>query len=109
MFKRGQSGTRITSRGMQLQPYAEKPVAISTEMKAQFRTNVPKQGTLPIGIADALAYLWLDVLSQKWRAQYSLIFQPLNVTFKFHTSNSVPGLLARSARQLIDKHRTSWA
>jgi DNA-binding transcriptional LysR family regulator len=62
LFKRDQSGTRITARGMQLQPYAEKLVAISTEMKAQLRTNVPKQGTLRIGIADTLAYLWLDVL-----------------------------------------------
>ncbi len=67
LFKRDQSGIRITAHVTQLQPYAEKIVAISTEMKVQLRTNVHKKGILRIGIADTLAYLWFDVLLQKWR------------------------------------------
>lgn len=73
LFQRDKSGTRLTARGMQLLPYAEKLLAISQEMKAQLKTDAPERGSLRIGIADTLAHLWLTELMQAWRTQYPLM------------------------------------
>lgn len=73
LFQRDKSGTRLTARGQQLLPYAEKLLAISQEMKEQLQTETPEKGTLRIGIADTLAYLWLTPLVKAWREEYPLI------------------------------------
>lgn len=73
LFKRDQSGTMLTARGMQLLPFAEKLVAISNEMKAQLQDEAPQQGVFRIGIADTVAHLWLRDLLEVWRDQHPLI------------------------------------
>lgn len=73
LFQRDKSGTRLTARGQQLLPYAEKLLAISQEMKEQLQTETPEKGILRIGIADTLAYLWLTPLVKAWREEYPLI------------------------------------
>lgn len=73
LFVRDKSGTRLTARGTQLLPYAEKLLAVSQEMKAQIQQDTPQQGTIRIGIADTLAHLWLAPLLQHWREQHPLI------------------------------------
>ncbi len=79
LFLRDKGGTRLTPRGMQLLPYAEKLMAISREMKAQLREGVPERGSLRIGIADTLAQLWLGPLLRRWREQHPLIEFELNI------------------------------
>ena len=73
LFKRDQSGTKLTARGRQLLPYAERLVAISNEMKAQLQDDAPQQGIFRIGIADTVAHLWLRDLLRVWREQHPLI------------------------------------
>jgi len=73
LFKRDQSGTKLTARGMQLLPFAERLVAISNEMKAQLQDDAPQKGVFRIGIADTVAHLWLRDLLKVWREQHPLI------------------------------------
>ena len=73
LFVRDKSGTRLTARGTQLLPYAEKLLAISQEMKEQIQQDTPQRGSLRIGITDTLAHLWLAPLLQHWRQQYPLM------------------------------------
>lgn len=73
LFIRDKSGTRLSSRGIQLLPYAEKLLAISQEMKQQLAEENPQRGTLRIGIADTLAHLWLSELLKHWQEQHPLI------------------------------------
>ena len=73
LFKRDQSGTKLTARGRQLLPFAERLVAISNEMKVQLQDDAPQQGIFRIGIADTVAHLWLRDLLEVWREQHPLI------------------------------------
>ena len=73
LFIRDKSGTRLSPRGVQLLPYAEKMLAISQEMKQQVSEDSPQKGTLRIGIADTLAHLWLSPLLKHWQEQYPLM------------------------------------
>ncbi|MGH1372201.1 MAG: LysR family transcriptional regulator [Cellvibrionaceae bacterium] len=73
LFIRDTGGTRLTSRGQQLLPYAEKLVEISREMKNQISQEVPDTGCIKVGIADTLAYLWVGPLLSHWRHQFPLI------------------------------------
>ncbi|RTE66357.1 LysR family transcriptional regulator [Amphritea opalescens] len=73
LFIRDKSGTRISSRGMQLLPYAEKLLAISQEMKQQITDQNPQKGTLRIGITDTLGHLYLSPLLQQWQQQHPLM------------------------------------
>ena len=73
LFIRDKSGTRLSPRGIQLLPYAEKLLAISQEMKQQVAEENPQKGTLRIGIADTLAHLWLSPLLKHWQEQHPLM------------------------------------
>ncbi|MDP6969700.1 MAG: LysR family transcriptional regulator [Gammaproteobacteria bacterium] len=73
LFKRDQSGTQLTTRGMQLLPYAERLVAITNEMKSQLNNKAPEEGIFRIGIADTVAHLWLTDLLKVWREQHPMI------------------------------------
>ena len=73
LFIRDTGGTRLTSRGQQLLPYAEKLVDIAREMKSQISEEVPETGCIKVGIADTLAYLWVGPLLSHWRQQFPLI------------------------------------
>jgi DNA-binding transcriptional LysR family regulator len=73
LFIRDKSGTRLSSRGVQLLPYAEKLLAISQEMKQQIAEENPQKGTLRIGIADTLAHLWLSPLLKYWQEHHPLV------------------------------------
>ncbi|MCV6588969.1 MAG: LysR family transcriptional regulator [Marinobacterium sp.] len=73
LFVRDKSGTRLTARGTQLLPYAEKLLAISQEMREQIQQDTPQRGTVRIGITDTLAHLWLSSLLQHWQQQYPLM------------------------------------
>ncbi|MDO6562163.1 LysR family transcriptional regulator [Amphritea sp. 1_MG-2023] len=73
LFYRDKSGTRISSRGMQLLPYAEKLLAISQEMKQQITDQNPQKGILRIGISDTLAHLYLSSLLKQWQQQHPLM------------------------------------
>ena len=70
LFKRDQSGTKLTARGRQLLPFAERLVSISNEMKAQLQDDAPQQGVFRIG---TVAHLWLRDLLKVWREQHPLI------------------------------------
>lgn len=95
LFIRDKSGTRLTSRGTQLLPYAEKLLAISQEMKAQIQQDTPQQGTIRIGIADTLAHLWLAPLLAHWRNQHPLI------SFEI-TSDVTPTLIKQLQNHQLD-------
>lgn len=73
LFMRDTGGTRLTARGQQLLPYAERLVAISREMRDQVSEGVPDRGTIRVGIADTLASLWLADLLRHWREQFPLV------------------------------------
>ncbi|WP_027859572.1 LysR family transcriptional regulator [Marinobacterium jannaschii] len=73
LFIRDKSGTRLSARGTQMLPYAEKLLAISQEMKSQLKQDTPDRGILRIGIAETLSHLWLSDLLNHWRKQHPLI------------------------------------
>ncbi len=70
LFSRDKGGTRLTSRGRQLLPYAQKLVGINVEMKNQLKQDVNEAGSVRIGIADTLAQLWVSPLLKKWRQEF---------------------------------------
>jgi DNA-binding transcriptional LysR family regulator len=73
LFARDKGGTRLTARGQQLLPYAEKLVAVYNEMKTQIHDDSPEKGLVRIGVTDTLAHLWLTRLLQDWRETFPLI------------------------------------
>lgn len=73
LFVRDKSGTRLSPKGVQLLPYAEKILAISHEMKEQLGDDQLQKGNVRIGIADTLAHLWLARLMEHWQEQHPLI------------------------------------
>ena len=73
IFIRDKSGTRLTAKGVQLLPYAEKILAISYEMKDQLSDDQQQRGNIRIGITDTLAYIWLASLLEHWQAQHPLL------------------------------------
>jgi len=95
LFSRDKSGTRLTDQGRQLLPYAEKLLAINTEMKAKINPQQVHRGTLRIGIADTLAHLWLSGLLKTWQQQHP------QMTFEF-TSDVTPELVRQLQRHQLD-------
>lgn len=91
LFQRDKSGTRITARGAQLLPYAEKLLAISQEMREQVSEDKPERGTFRVGIADTLAYLWLSPLLQLWQSNHPLL--------SFELTNDVTPTLTHQLQQ----------
>ncbi len=73
LFVRDKGGTRLTSRGQQLLPYAEKLLAVYHEMKNQIHDDSPEKGLVRVGVTDTLAHLWLSRLLQDWRETFPLI------------------------------------
>lgn len=73
LFIRDTGGTRLTARGKQLMPYVEKILAISREMKSQISDDMQETGSIKVGIADTLAYLWVAPLLSHWREKFPLI------------------------------------
>lgn len=70
LFSRDQGGTKLTSRGRQLLPYAKKMVHLNGEMKFQLQQALNDAGTMRIGIADTLAQLWVGPLLKSWRKEF---------------------------------------
>ncbi len=70
LFSRDQGGTKLTSRGHQLLPYAKKMVHLNGEMKFQLQQALNDAGTMRIGIADTLAQLWVGPLLKSWRKEF---------------------------------------
>lgn len=70
LFRRDQGGTKLTSRGRQLLPYAKRMVHINDEMKHQLQQELNDAGTMRIGIADTLAQLWVGTLLKAWRKEF---------------------------------------
>ena len=73
LFLRDKSGTRLTPRGRQTLPYAEKTLALVQQMKQQLRDDTPEQGVIRVGITDTLANLWLTELLRCWGEQFPLL------------------------------------
>ena len=92
LFVRDKSGTRLTPRGMQTLPYAEKVLALAQEMKQQLRLETPEQGVVRIGITDTLANLWLTQMLQRWGEQFPLL--------EFEVSVDVSTVLNRQLSEL---------
>ncbi|EAR61541.1 LysR family transcriptional regulator [Neptuniibacter caesariensis] len=78
LFIRDKSGTRLSPKGVQLLPYAEKMLAIGQEMKEQLSEEQQQKGNIRIGIADTLAHLWLTRLLEHWQQQHPLLSFELN-------------------------------
>lgn len=95
LFSRDKSGTRLTPRGTQLLPYAERLVAISREMKAQLQDDAPERGNLRIGIVDTLAHLWLPQLLSQWQRQHPLLAYELR-------SDATPELIEQLHQSELD-------
>lgn len=73
LFTRDKSGTRITARGTQLIPFAEKLLSVQREMFNQLQDSTSGRGTLRVGVADTIAHLWLSELLQSWQQQHPLL------------------------------------
>ncbi len=91
LFVRDKSGTRLTPRGTQTLPYAEKVLALTQQMKQQLQQETPEQGVLRIGITDTLATLWLTSLLQHWGERFPLL--------EFEISVDVSAVLHRQLEQ----------
>lgn len=73
LFSRDQGGTKLTSRGRQLLPYARRLVNINNEMKTRLQHEDNNISTMRVGIADTLAHLWVGPLLKAWRQEFSHI------------------------------------
>lgn len=91
LFIRDKSGTRLSPRGTQTLPYAEKVLALTQQMKQQLQQDTPELGVLRIGITDTLANLWLTSLLQRWRERFPLL--------EFEISVDVSSVLHRQLEQ----------
>ncbi|MCV6626541.1 MAG: LysR family transcriptional regulator [Cellvibrionaceae bacterium] len=79
LLERDSSGARLTARGGQLLPLAQKMVALEQEIKAQLKDVQPEKGNLRVGIADTLAHLWLPELLASWQGRLPLMAFEISV------------------------------
>ncbi|WP_299771424.1 LysR family transcriptional regulator [uncultured Pseudoteredinibacter sp.] len=73
LFERDASGTRLTSRGQQLLPLAQKMCSLQQDMKEQLRDVLPERGIARIGVSDTLAHLWLTSMLSRWQERLPLM------------------------------------
>ncbi len=67
LFERDASGTRLTTRGQQLLPLAQRMCSLQEDIKKQLHDVLPERGIARIGVSDTLAHLWLTELLTSWQ------------------------------------------
>lgn len=73
LFERDASGARLTNRGQQLLPLAQKMCALQQDIKTQLRDVLPERGVARVGVSDTLAHLWLTEMLSSWQARLPLM------------------------------------
>ncbi|MBB6520881.1 LysR family transcriptional regulator [Pseudoteredinibacter isoporae] len=73
LFERDASGTRLTTRGQQLLPLAQRMCSLQEDIKKQLHDVLPERGVARIGVSDTLAHLWLTELLTRWQETLPLM------------------------------------
>lgn len=73
LFERDASGTRLTTRGQQLLPLAQRMCSLQEDIKKQLHDVLPERGIARIGVSDTLAHLWLTELLTSWQQHLPLM------------------------------------
>lgn len=94
LFERGPRGIRLTEKGRELLPLAQRMVDTSVDLLRVAREQSAVQGTLRLGCAETLVHTWLDHLIALLHRRYPALTLDLQVD----TTHVLRGQLA--ARQI---------
>ncbi|GAA6150726.1 LysR family transcriptional regulator [Pseudoteredinibacter isoporae] len=84
LFERDASGTRLTTRGQQLLPLAQRMCSLQQDIKKQLHDVLPERGIARIGVSDTLAHLWLTELLTSWQHHLPLMEFEISVDVSTH-------------------------
>jgi DNA-binding transcriptional LysR family regulator len=70
LFERSSRSVKMTPKGQELLPYAEKIVDLSAEMFLRVAETRTYHGTIRLGVVETLVQVWLHKLLQKVRETY---------------------------------------
>lgn len=73
LFDRDPRELRLTSAGRMLLSYAERMLAIGSEMQAAMRTNSELTGTLRIGVVETIVHTWLIDFLNELKARHGAL------------------------------------
>lgn len=73
LFERGRQGTTLTPKGRALMAYAERMLALRTEMILTLAGPTELSGRVQLGVSDTLVHTWLPLLVKRLHQDYPAI------------------------------------
>jgi DNA-binding transcriptional LysR family regulator len=79
LFERDKRGTRLTAKGREILKYAERMLALRTEMVLSVAGANALEGTVQLGVSDTIVHTWLPELLKRLNHEYPAITLEINV------------------------------
>lgn len=89
LFERDKRGSHLTVKGRELLRYAERMIALRTEMVLAVAGPAALAGTVQLGVSDTIVHTWLPELLKRLNQEYPAITLEINVD----TSSSLAAAL----------------
>lgn len=92
LFERSARAVTLTAKGRDLLPYAERVLALKSEMLAKVGDPAAIQGTIVLGVVETIAHTWLPRLIERLAQAYPALSLELDIDI---TTNLSRRLIAR--------------
>lgn len=79
LFERDKRGSRLTVKGREALKYAERMLALRTEMVLSVTGSSALEGTVQLGVSDTIVHTWLPELLKRLNHEYPAITLEINV------------------------------
>ena len=79
LFERDKQGCHLTARGRQLLGYAERMLALRTEIVVAMTSPAELRGTVKLGVSETIVHTWLSHLLKRLHSQYPAITIEIDV------------------------------
>jgi len=92
LFERNARAVTLTAKGRDLLPYAERVLALKSEMQAKIGDPAAIQGTIVLGVVETIVHTWLPRLIERLAQTYPALSLELDIDI---TANLSRRLLSR--------------
>ncbi|ANM14486.1 MULTISPECIES: LysR family transcriptional regulator [unclassified Rhizobium] len=79
LFERDKRGSRLTAKGREILKYAERMLALRTEMVLSVAGANALEGSVQLGVSDTIVHTWLPELLKRLNHEYPSITLEINV------------------------------
>lgn len=79
LFERDKRGSHLTAKGRQLLGYADRMLALRTEMVLAIAGQTALGGTVHLGVSETIVHTWLAALLKRLNREYPAITLEINV------------------------------